>query len=81
MSIVVFIKIEYGNIGCRQSFRRFAPDHADHADHGSKHLVNLTTLFLSAQDLPRHLPVDIGQAEVAAGVAVGETLVIESEEV
>src|SRR5262249_24533403 len=35
----------------------------------------------SADQLPDDSPVDVGQAEVAAGVAVGELLVVEAEEV
>jgi hypothetical protein len=33
------------------------------------------------QDIPHHLPVDIGEAEIAAGVVEGQLLVVEAEAV
>jgi hypothetical protein len=35
----------------------------------------------SRQQVPHNLPVNIGEAEVAAGVAIGEPLVVEAEQV
>ena len=36
---------------------------------------------MSGQDFPHHLTVDIGQSEVAARVAVRQTLVIQAQNV
>ena len=33
------------------------------------------------QDIPHHLPVDIGETEIAAGVVEGQLLVVEAEAV
>ena len=37
--------------------------------------------YLSGQDVLHHMPVDVGEAEVAAGVAVGELLMVQAEDV
>jgi hypothetical protein len=43
--------------------------------------MNMHVIKGSRDDLPHHPPMHIREAEIAAGVAVGELFVIEAEEV
>ena len=43
-------------------------------------IVTWLLLHWFGQYLPHHLPLGVGEAEIAAGVAVGEFFVIESEQ-